>query len=61
MIQRKCMPEDQKTPTCKNNGLLLDETQKELHEQKLKEKKKHCKNYEKQRTSYMTTKWKHTL
>ena len=38
------MFEHQKTSTCKNNGLLLDEAQKELHKQELKEKQEeHCK------------------
>jgi len=46
MIHRKCMYEHQRTPTCKHNGLLLDETQKESHKQELKEEQKgHCKNY----------------
>ena len=46
MIQRKCMHEHQKTKTCQRNGLLLDETQKELHEQALKDKQyEHCKKY----------------
>ena len=40
MVQRNCMREHQKTPTCNKKGLLLDETQKEFHEQELKEKRK---------------------
>ena len=40
MIQISCMHEHQKTPTCQNKGLLLDETQKGLHEQELKETQK---------------------
>ena len=39
MVQRKCMYEHQKTPTCKKNWLLLDETQKEFQKQKLKEQR----------------------
>ena len=64
IIQRSCMSSHQKTATCMKKGLLLDETQKELHEQELKEKQKekqkeYCKTYyEKQnkKTSYITTK-----
>ena len=47
MIHRECMYEYQKTPTCKQNLLLLDETRKEYHKQELKTKQQeHC------RTSY---------
>ena len=34
MIQRKCMQEHQKTPTCQKKGLLLDKTQKEHYYEK---------------------------
>jgi len=38
IIQISCMSAHQNTATCRKKGLLLDETQKELHEQELKEK-----------------------
>ena len=55
MIQRTCMQEHQKKPTCQNKGLLLDKTQKEHYYEKNSKPETEKQHHESAKRQYCAT------